>query len=85
MVNPVDTPEKCVFPNTLASKLFVEALLPPLEAIVVLCAIGGLWHATGNSCGLRQLCDKKRTCSDNVVGIGINPIVTLEKQLLIMI
>jgi hypothetical protein len=69
ILNPdKQTPEKCLFPTSLASKLFVEAILPPVLALLVLTAIALPWHSSGISCGLERSCNKKRSWSDALAG-----------------
>jgi predicted outer membrane repeat protein len=60
------TPEKCLFPSSLFSNLFVEAVLPPVFATAILAAIALPWHYGSTSCGLRQACDARRALVDKI-------------------
>ena len=61
-----ETPERCLFPNSLFSKLFVEAVVPPVLAVAVLAAVSLPWHFSSFSCGLRAACDAKRALVDKL-------------------
>ena len=69
-----------MFPTSLASKLFVEAILPPLLALLVLAAIAMPWHSVGISCGLQRGCNKKRSWSDTLAGKRKRKKLTKEWQ-----
>ena len=67
MMNPdTEAPEQCFFGNSLISKLFVNAILPPLFALFVLTVIYIPWHFCKFSWGLRWLCHKKRALADKI-------------------
>ena len=59
-----ESPEKCFVPSSLASKFFVDVLLPPLTGLFIVAAISIPWHYTGFSCGLRFCCERKRFLMD---------------------
>ena len=59
-----ESPEKCFVPSSLASKFFVDVLLPPLTGLFIVAAISIPWHYTGFSWGLRFCCEHKRSLAD---------------------
>ena len=52
------------FPETLETKLLVDAVLQPVFCLVILAAICLNWHFCEFFCGLRAGCDCKRALVD---------------------